>query len=148
MDIWFECKARYDREDKNGVAKKVTESYLLPAVSYTDAEARFYAEMEEFLTGNMFTVHNIAQKRIHEVLYGDGGFWYKLTIAFLEIDPINGKEGTTSKVYIVPSDNIQNSIMTLDAYLESMVVDYELLNVSKTNYIEVFRPILDLRTES
>ena len=41
MATWFECKVRYDKLQENTAAvKKVTESFLVDALSFTEAEAR------------------------------------------------------------------------------------------------------------
>ena len=40
MHTWFECKIRYEKVMENGMQKKVTEPYLVDALSFTEAEAR------------------------------------------------------------------------------------------------------------
>ena len=40
MHTWFECKIRYEKMMENGMIQKVTESYLVDALSFTEAEAR------------------------------------------------------------------------------------------------------------
>ena len=37
---WFECKIRYEKTMEDGTAKKVTETYTVDALSFTEAEAR------------------------------------------------------------------------------------------------------------
>ena len=43
MHTWFECKIRYEKLMENGMNKKVTEPYLVDALSFTEAEARITA---------------------------------------------------------------------------------------------------------
>lgn len=40
IHTWFECKVRYEKVCENGMNKKVTDSYLVDALSFTEAEAR------------------------------------------------------------------------------------------------------------
>ena len=40
MHNWFECKISYDKTTEEGMPKKVTEAYLVDALSFTEAEAR------------------------------------------------------------------------------------------------------------
>lgn len=40
MNSYFEVGVRYDKTMENGVVRKVTENYLLDAVSFTEAEKR------------------------------------------------------------------------------------------------------------
>ena len=39
MAQWIETKLRYDKVMENGAVKKVTEAYLVDALSFTEAEA-------------------------------------------------------------------------------------------------------------
>lgn len=39
MAMWFECKVRFDKTMENGTVKKVTESYLVDALSSANAES-------------------------------------------------------------------------------------------------------------
>ena len=58
MHTWFECKIRYEKTMDNGMNKKVTEPYLVDALSFTEAEARIIEEMTPFISGE-FTVSNV-----------------------------------------------------------------------------------------
>ena len=40
MAQWIETKLRYDKVMENGVVKKVTEAYLVDAISFAEAEER------------------------------------------------------------------------------------------------------------
>ena len=40
MNEWFECKVKYERTMHDAKVKKVTEPYLVDALSLTAAEAR------------------------------------------------------------------------------------------------------------
>ena len=53
MHTWFECKIRYDKTQENGSIKKVTEPYLVDALSFTEAEARIIEEMTPFISGEV-----------------------------------------------------------------------------------------------
>ncbi len=53
MALWFECKIRFDKMMENGSVKRVTESYLVDALSFTEAEARIIQEQTPFISGDM-----------------------------------------------------------------------------------------------
>lgn len=60
MHTWFECKIRYEKTMDNGMNKKVTEPYLVDALSFTEAEARIIEEMTPFLyVGLQFPTLNV-----------------------------------------------------------------------------------------
>ena len=52
---WFECKVKYVKIDENGKEKKVTEPYLVDAVSFTEAEARIHTELEKMIHSDFIT---------------------------------------------------------------------------------------------
>lgn len=45
MHNWFTCKIRFEKTLENGMNKKVTELYLVDALSFTEAESRIIEEM-------------------------------------------------------------------------------------------------------
>ena len=66
MHTWFECKIRYEKTMENGMNKKVTEPYLVDALSFTEAEARIIEEMTPFISGE-FTVSDIKRANYSEL---------------------------------------------------------------------------------
>jgi len=51
MQTWFETKVIYVKVDDDGREVKVAESYLLDAVTFTDAEARMIKELQSIIRG-------------------------------------------------------------------------------------------------
>ena len=64
MHSWFTCRISYEKVLENGLQKKVTEPYLVDALSFTEAEARIVEEIRPFISGE-FTVADI--KRAHSM---------------------------------------------------------------------------------
>ena len=50
MHNWFECKISFEKMMENGMQKKVTEPYLVDALSFTEAEARIIEEIRPFIS--------------------------------------------------------------------------------------------------
>ena len=55
---WFETKIRYEKTMEDGLQKKVTEAYVLDALSFTEAEETIISEMSSYISGE-FTVTDI-----------------------------------------------------------------------------------------
>jgi predicted HTH transcriptional regulator len=70
MHTWFECKIRYEKMMENGMIQKVTEPYLVDALSFTEAEARIIEEVTPFITGE-FTVSDIKRANYSELFVSD-----------------------------------------------------------------------------
>ena len=49
--IWFECKVRYEKVMEAGTQKKVTEQYVVYALSFSEAEKRITEEMAAYISG-------------------------------------------------------------------------------------------------
>ncbi len=67
MHTWFECKIRYEKTMENGMNKKVTEPYLVDALSFTEAEARIIEEITPFISGE-FTVVGHQTRQLQRAL--------------------------------------------------------------------------------
>lgn len=88
MHTWFECKIRYEKTMENGMQKKVTEPYLVDALSFTEAEARIIEEMTPFITGE-FTVSDIKRANYSELFPSDeesADRWFKCKLIFITLD--------------------------------------------------------------
>lgn len=69
---WFTCKVRYDKTMEDGTVKKVTEAYVVEALSFTEAEASIIEEMSPYIRGE-FEVVDISRAAFKEVMFmGDG----------------------------------------------------------------------------
>ena len=51
MHTWFECKIRYEKVMENGMNKKVTEPYLVDALSFTEAEPVIIEKYTPYISG-------------------------------------------------------------------------------------------------
>ena len=67
MHSWFECKIRYEKTMDNGMNKKVTEPYLVDALSITEAEAHIIEDMPPFISGE-YTVSDIKRAYYNELI--------------------------------------------------------------------------------
>ena len=88
MNKWFECKVKYVKMMENGLEKKVTEPYLVDAISFTEAEKRFIEEIRPFMTGE-FEVSDIKRVNYSEVFFCDAESadrWFKCKLSFITLD--------------------------------------------------------------
>lgn len=56
MNTYFEVGIRYDKTMENGAIKKVTENYLLEAVSFTEAESRAIEKLKAYTSGELSVI--------------------------------------------------------------------------------------------
>ena len=138
--IWFECKVRYEKTMEDGMPKKVVEIYPVDALSFSEAEERIMEEMSSYVSGEIDIVDlKIAQYK--EIFFADSDLadkWYKAKLAFITIDEKTDKEKKTSVFYLVNAGNINSAIKNIDEVMGGTMIDYQTLNVSETNIMDVF----------
>ena len=64
----YECGVRFDKMMENGMVKKVTELYLVDALTFTEAEARIISEITPFISGE-FDVVTIKRTNYSEIVF-------------------------------------------------------------------------------
>lgn len=67
---WFLCKIRYEKTMDDGLQKKVTEQYVVDALSFTEAEARIMEQMSQYISGE-FEVVEIDRCVFKEIFFMD-----------------------------------------------------------------------------
>ena len=66
----YECGVRFDKMMENGMVKKVTELYLVDALTFTEAEARIISEITPFISGE-FDVVTIKRTNYSEIVFDE-----------------------------------------------------------------------------
>lgn len=138
---WFEVKLKYEKEmeAQDGRVKKVSEVYLIDAVSFTEAERRMFIEIDKMGQGQNFVIDNIKKSNITEVIPSDSAdYWFKIRITISMItDEDGGKKKTTSQYFLVAGEEFKDAFFRLEKELEYMVVPYTITSM-------VISPILDV----
>ena len=116
MHTWFECKIRYEKVMENGMQKKVTEPYLVDALSFTEAEARIIEEMTPFISGE-FTVSDIKRANYSELFPSDeesADRWFKCKLIFITLDEKAVLKKKTSTQVLVQAADLRDAVKKLD----------------------------------
>ena len=140
LHTWFECKIQYEKTIENGMTKKVTEPYLVDALSFTEAEARITEEMTPFITGE-FSVSNIKRANYTELFYSDdtsADRWYKAKLQFITIDEKSGKEKKTSTLVLVQATDFRAALKNLDEGMKGTMADYLIASIQETPLMDVY----------
>jgi len=142
MNYWFECKVSYERQADSMGMKKVSESYLVDALSFTEAEERITKEVRPFVSVGELEVVNIRRARIAELFLSDEAEddrYFRAKVNFITVDEKSGSEKKTSATMIVKSDSLPNAVTELKAQLDSQMASYEIAAVTDTQILDVFQ---------
>lgn len=140
MHTWFTCKIRYEKTMENGMNKKVTEAYLMDALSYTEAEARIIEEMTPFIPGE-FVVADITRANYSELFASDeeaADRWFKCKLFFITLDEKSGAEKKTSTQILVQAADLRDALKKLDEGMKGTMADYEIGSISETAIMDVY----------
>lgn len=121
--------------------KKVTESYLVDALSFTEAEERVIKEVTPFISVGELEVVNIRPMRLAELLLDEeSGKYYRAKVDLTTIDSA-GQERKVGTAMVVQADSLLEGTMSLLAYLDSGVSAYELVSIGELDILDVFQYI-------
>ncbi len=148
MHTWFECKIRYEKTMDNGMNKKVTEPYLVDALSFTEAEARIIEEMTPFISGE-FTVSDIKRSNYSELFPSEedtADRWFKCKLFFITLDEKSGAEKKTSTQVLVQAADLRDAVKKLDEGMKGTMADYVIASVAETAIMDVYPYSAEERT--
>ena len=138
--IWFEAKVRYEKVMEDGLQKKVTELYVIDALSYSEAETRIMDEMSSYISGE-FDVADLKKAAYKEVFFSDketDDRWYKAKLVFITIDEKTEKEKRSAVTYLVQAATFDGAVKNINEVMDGTMIDYEKSNIADTKVMDVF----------
>ena len=141
MHTWFECKIRYEKTMENGMVKKVTEPYLVDALSFTEAEARIIEEMKPFISGE-FTVSDIKRANYSELFFSEeeaADRWFKSKLLFITLDEKSGNEKKVASNVLIQAADLRDAVKKLDEGMKGSMADYQIASMAETAIMDVYR---------
>lgn len=138
MQNWFECKVSFDKTMENGILKKVTEPYLVDALSFTEAEKRIIEELRPYISGD-FTIVDIKRARLSELFFNkNGDRYFKAKVCFITLDEKSGTEKTTSVNMLAQACDLREALQVVNKGMEGTMADYYISSLSSTMIMDVF----------
>lgn len=137
---WFETKIRLDKVQEDGAQKKVTELYVVEALSFTEAEAKIIAVAKDYTSGE-FAVKNITPTSYHEIFFSENerdDKWYKAKLQFITIDEKTEKEKHQTVYYLVQGSSTESAQKNITDVMNGTMIDYTIVSIVETNILDVF----------
>ena len=137
---WFETKIRYEKTQEDGSMKKVTEQYVVDALSFTEAEAAITEEMKSYISGD-YRITDIKMAAYHEIFFPDmdkDDKWYKAKLQFITIDEKTEKEKRSSVFYLVQAGSLTKAVGYIDEMMGKTMIDYVISSVAETQIMDVY----------
>ena len=137
---WFETKIRYDKTQEDGTQKKVTEQYVVDALSFTEAESSIIEEMSSYISGD-FKITDIKPAPYHEIFFSDmesDDKWFKTKLQFITIDEKTEKEKRSNVNYLVQAGTLEGAVKHIGEVMGTTMNDYAIASVAETMIMDVF----------
>ena len=136
---WFECKVSTEKEIGEGKIKKFSESYLVDAVTFTDAEARIIKEVSPFCNGQ-FDVTDIKRAKYGELFMSDDANddkWFKVKINIITVDD-KGNEKKSPFLSLVQAKTLEGALEHFKRGMQGTMADYQIALIQETNLLDVY----------
>lgn len=138
MNSWFTVKVKYTKQLENGTFKRVSEPYLLAAMTFTDAEARIYEELGSSIRGE-FQVTGIARTDLHDIFqYDDAEQWFKCKVTYDRIDEDGEKAKTISQNFLVSAAHVKEAYERIEESLATLMIDFNVVSITASPIVEIF----------
>lgn len=143
MAQWIKTSVRFTKIMENGTTKRVTEQYLVDALSFAEAEARIIKEVTPYINGE-FNVSAVKKSNVLEIFRNKVQYdcvqkWYKAKVAFTILDEKTKSEKRTTAFFMVQAPDFHNA---LENFIESMkketMEDFVIVGIEETSILDVF----------
>ena len=137
---WFETRVKYAKTQEDGTEKMVSESYLVDALSFTEAESSIIDEMAVYVSGE-FRVAGISKAAYGEIFFSDvddDDKWYKAKLQFITIDEKSDKEKRQNVMYLVQAKSLARALRYVDEVMGKTMIDYDVVGLNETKLMDVF----------
>jgi hypothetical protein len=161
MNNFFESTVKYEKTSEEGKIVKVSEKYLVDALSFTEAEARITKEMEPLISGE-FQVAAIKRKSYAEIIDAETSInavdseakkimgannnqsstadkWFDCKLNYITLDEERGVEKKVPVYMLVNANSVNSAHDTVTQAMKGSMADYTIEKVAETKIIEVFR---------
>jgi hypothetical protein len=125
---------------EDGLQKKVTELYVVDALSFTEAEQCITEEMSSYISGT-FEVADIKKAAYKEIFFSDdeqADRWYKTKLQFITIDEKTAKEKKSNVNYLVQAGTLNGAVKNIDSVMGGTMIDYVIASVAETQIMDVY----------
>lgn len=139
MANYYQMSVSYDKVQENGTEKKVTERYLVNALSLIEASSRFQEYIEPFISGE-FEISEGKKYKVAEIFKSqkaDADRYYRFKVLFITLDEKTGQEKATANFYLVHAESFHDAVRVFDEEMKQCYADFVISSVAET-------PIMDI----
>ena len=137
MVAYYEVKVRYERMGEEG-CKRVTETYLVNALSVTEAEFMANKELQPYVSHGDVEIVSVSASKYCELLLNEDDYYYK---AKVEVRRLNEKTGRAYKVstlsLLINANNMDSAYVLCKRRIGESLEDFKLTSISECPIVGV-----------
>ena len=137
---FYEVKIQYHKMQEDGKEKKVTEQYVVEALTFTEAESRIIEEMTPYISGE-FDVVSEKIAPYNEIFLSDrtdDDKWFISKVGFITLDEKTEKEKKQTFRYLVQAATSELALDYTKEMFSHGMSDYCIDAVQDTPTLDVF----------
>ena len=137
---YYEVKIQYQKMQEDGREKKVTEQYVVEALTFTEAESRIIEEMTPYISGE-FDVVSEKIAPYNEIFLSDrtdDDKWFISKVGFITLDERTDKEKKQTFRYLVQAATSELALDYTKEMFSHGMSDYSIDSVHDTPTLDVF----------
>ena len=140
MKNYFQVKVKYTKQLDNGSFKRISEIYLVKAVSFTDAEAIIYENIGSLVKGE-FIINSIQKVDYHDLIVDEANIcesFFKAKISFSSMNEDSEKTKTVTNKYLVNSESVEDANNKIVNHFAMTTFGYGIDSIVSTPIVEIF----------
>lgn len=145
MTKYFICRIAYDKQITDpesrdcGKIKSVNESYIVNALSCTEAEAVIIKEVAQYIKGS-WSIKSIKAVNMAKIINEDTeqDKWYQARIAMRVVDEARGTESWVANTVLVKGDTFYWAYRNIVEGFKDSIVDYKIISLSESSIVGLF----------
>ena len=137
---YYEVKIQYHKMQEDGKEKKVTEQYVVEALTFTEAESRIIEEMTPYISGE-FDVVSEKIAPYNEIFLSDrtdDDKWFISKVGFITLDERTDKEKKQTFRYLVQAATSELALDYTKEMFSHGMSEYCIEAVQDTPTLDVF----------
>lgn len=137
--IYYEVSIKFDKVQETGLMKKVTEKYLVNAISFTDAEKQAADYITPYVSGD-YDICAIKRTKIAEIFESENAAadrYYSAKVAYITLDEKTGAEKRTMQLVMVKATDFDDAREVLQKGMEGTLGDWVKAQISETRIVDI-----------
>ena len=139
MNVWYQVKVKHTKTLDNGSFKRVTDTYLVSALNFTEAETKTYDELGSIIRGE-FTIVGVTPKNYEDVFTYETAdeYWWEVQVKMQDSNLDSDKIKMVTNTYLVSAETLPDAVDNITESLNGSVMDMTIVGVKSSPIVDIF----------